>query len=142
MASAFTARGCSRAVRSADTADRGHKRRPHDARRRRDAQTAQPRPDRRARGDHQLFELRDVERTIALHPNQPGARKLTRAVIVEVDGRETHLTRPAFGRDRARDAKPTLAGYRVVRFTYRQVSGAPQGVALTLRALLGPRART
>ena len=138
----------------------------------------------------ELFDLGDVQRTIARHPNHPGARKLTRAValyrddestrseleamflalcdpeglrplvnhvvegeevdflwprqrlIVEVDGRETHLTRQAFERDRARDAKLTLAGYRVVRFTYRQVSGAPQGVALTLRALLGPRALT
>ncbi len=58
-------------------------------------------------------------------------------LIVEVDGRRKHLTRQAFERDRARDAKLTLAGYRVVRFTYRQISGAPQTVALTLRALLG-----
>jgi very-short-patch-repair endonuclease len=57
-------------------------------------------------------------------------------LIVEVDGRRTHLTPQAFERDRAKDARLTVAGYRVVRFTYRQVSHDPQAVARTLRALL------
>ena len=57
-------------------------------------------------------------------------------LIAETDGRETHLTRAAFERDRARDAQLAVAGYRVVRFTYRQVRRDPRAVAATLRALL------
>ena len=57
-------------------------------------------------------------------------------LVVETDGRRTHLTRAAFERDRAKDAKLTLAGYRVIRFTYRQIRHDPQIVAATLRALL------
>lgn len=62
-------------------------------------------------------------------------------LIVETDGRETHLTRAAFERDRARDAHLAVAGYRVVRFTYRQVLRDPSAVAATLRALLTRPAR-
>jgi very-short-patch-repair endonuclease len=57
-------------------------------------------------------------------------------LVVEADGRSTHLTRQAFERDRAKDAKLTLAGYRVVRFTYRQILHASRAVAATLDALL------
>jgi very-short-patch-repair endonuclease len=57
-------------------------------------------------------------------------------VVVETDGRRTHLTHHAFERDRAKDARRTVAGYRVVRFTHRQVQYDPQGVAAILRALL------
>lgn len=57
-------------------------------------------------------------------------------LIVEADGRETHLTRAAFERDRARDARLTVAGDRVVRFTYRQIVSDPDTVVATLRALL------
>lgn len=57
-------------------------------------------------------------------------------VVVETDGRRTHLTHHAFERDRAKDARLTVAGYRVVRFTHRQIRYDPQGVAAILRALL------
>ena len=57
-------------------------------------------------------------------------------LIVETDGRETHGTRAAFEADRARDAELTVAGYRVVRFTYRQVTNEPAVVARILRSLL------
>jgi very-short-patch-repair endonuclease len=59
-----------------------------------------------------------------------------RRLIVETDGRETHLTRAAFEQDRARDARLTVAGYRVVRFTHRQVIHEPEQVARTVIALL------
>lgn len=59
-----------------------------------------------------------------------------RRLIVETDGHEHHGTRTAFERDRARDARLTALGYRVVRFTYRQIVAEPQHVAATLRALL------
>jgi predicted transcriptional regulator of viral defense system len=57
-------------------------------------------------------------------------------VIVEVDGHQHHGTRTAFERDRLRDARLTVAGYRVVRFTYRQVVRDPGHVAAVLRSLL------
>jgi len=46
----------------------------------------------------------------------PGAR-----LVVETDGHEHHGTRAAFERDRARDARLTALGWRVMRFTERQV---------------------
>lgn len=58
-------------------------------------------------------------------------------LIVETDGRETHLTRRAFEVDRARDAQLTAAGYRVVRFTHLQLTKSPEQVADILRRLLG-----
>lgn len=58
-------------------------------------------------------------------------------LVVEVDGRTTHLTRAGFERDRARDATLVVAGLRVVRFTYRRIRDEPRAVAATLRALLG-----
>lgn len=59
-------------------------------------------------------------------------------LIVETDGRGTHATLMAFERDRARDARLTVAGYRVVRFTYRQIVHEPGSVARTVFALLAP----
>jgi very-short-patch-repair endonuclease len=59
-------------------------------------------------------------------------------LIVETDGHETHGTRSAFENDRAKDARLTVLGYRVVRFTYRQLVYEPQTVTRTLRALIAP----
>ena len=53
-------------------------------------------------------------------------------VIVEVDGRATHLTPQAFENDRHRDADLAMLGYQVLRFTWRQVLYEP---ALVLRAV-------
>ncbi|MDX6682299.1 MAG: hypothetical protein QOG94_2338 [Solirubrobacteraceae bacterium] len=64
----------------------------------------------------------------------------TRRVIAEVDGRDVHTTRRAFEHDRRRDQRLMLAGYRVVRFTWRQVSGEPATVAATMRELLAQAA--
>lgn len=60
----------------------------------------------------------------------------TQRVVVETDGRETHLTRRAFEEDRARDAELTARGYRVLRFTHRQVTHEPARVADVLRRVL------
>jgi very-short-patch-repair endonuclease/predicted transcriptional regulator of viral defense system len=59
-------------------------------------------------------------------------------LIVETDGREDHLTRHAFEDDRARDAKLMLLGYRVVRFTYRQLRYEREYVVTVLTGLLQP----
>ena len=57
-------------------------------------------------------------------------------LVVEVDGFEHHGTRTAFEQDRARDQLLTSAGYRVVRFTWRQVRDDPGGVAGVVRAIV------
>lgn len=58
-------------------------------------------------------------------------------VVVETDGFSHHGDRFAFERDRARDARLQAGGYRVLRFTYRQVRDAPDDVAAALRGVLG-----
>ena len=57
-------------------------------------------------------------------------------LAVETDGAATHLTPSAFEEDRRRDAVLQIAGFRVVRFTWRQVVHQPKAVAKTLLALL------
>jgi very-short-patch-repair endonuclease len=59
-------------------------------------------------------------------------------LIVEVDGWEDHGTRSAFESDRERDAWLVAAGYRVVRFTWRQVNSEGPEVARVIRAILQP----
>lgn len=58
-------------------------------------------------------------------------------LIIEVDGRDVHTTHHAFEHDRTRDQHLNLLGWRVVRFTWRQVEHEPQAVAATVAALLG-----
>jgi len=69
-------------------------------------------------------------------------------VAVELDGHETHGTRSSFERDRARDRALHVAGWRVVRITWRQFHQERGAIARDLRALLagdrpadGPRGR-
>jgi very-short-patch-repair endonuclease len=57
-------------------------------------------------------------------------------LVAETDGSATHLTPVAFETDRARDVELAVAGFRVVRFTYRQVTREPAAVARRIRALL------
>jgi len=63
-----------------------------------------------------------------------------RGLIAEVDGRNVHATRRAFEHDRRRDQQLMLAGFRVVRFTWRQVEREPRAVATAMRALLAQAA--
>jgi very-short-patch-repair endonuclease len=57
-------------------------------------------------------------------------------VIVEVDGYEHHGGRGSFEARSCRDAELTQRGYRVVRFTYRQVTREPSRVASAARRML------
>ena len=57
-------------------------------------------------------------------------------VIVETDGFGTHGTRQAFQRDRRRDQLLTLAGWRVIRFTWDQVTNEPRYVIDVMRELM------
>ena len=58
-----------------------------------------------------------------------------RRLIVETDGHAYHHTRRAFEEDRRRDQLLAAKGWRVVRFTWRQIAGEAERVEQTLRAL-------
>ena len=62
-----------------------------------------------------------------------------RALIVETDGYRHHANRAAFESDRGRDAELQRLGFRVIRFTYRQVTQDRSAVVAALHALLGQR---
>jgi very-short-patch-repair endonuclease len=57
-------------------------------------------------------------------------------LIVEVDGFQFHGHRRAFERDRKRDAAHVLAGYRVIRITWRRLTEEPIAVAVTIARAL------
>lgn len=57
-------------------------------------------------------------------------------LAVELDGWESHGTRQAFEADRERDRRLAVAGWRVIRITWRQLRDEPALVAAHLRALL------
>lgn len=59
-------------------------------------------------------------------------------LVVEVDGYAFHGSRVAFEHDHGRDAALTVAGYRVLRFTWRQLTRQPEKVLVAVtRALAG-----
>jgi very-short-patch-repair endonuclease len=57
-------------------------------------------------------------------------------VVMETDGRGTHDTRIAFERDHRRDLDLELAGWHVIRISWRQLLEQPKRVTATLRARL------
>jgi Transcriptional regulator, AbiEi antitoxin/Protein of unknown function (DUF559) len=57
-------------------------------------------------------------------------------LIVEVDGRGFHETARAFEQDRERDRHLLVAGWRVIRVTWRQIRDEPARLAADLRATL------
>jgi hypothetical protein len=61
-------------------------------------------------------------------------------LVVETDGLAHHGTRASAERDRRRDAVLAIAGWRVQRFTWRQVTDEPAAVAAVVRRLLGDAA--
>ncbi len=58
-------------------------------------------------------------------------------VVVELDGHQVHGTRRAFERDRRRDRALSVAGWRPVRVTWRQLEHGPGELERDLHALLG-----
>jgi very-short-patch-repair endonuclease len=57
-------------------------------------------------------------------------------VVVETDGEKFHANSLAFERDRKRDRLLQVDGYRVLRFTHRQVEIEPEAVIASIRELL------
>jgi very-short-patch-repair endonuclease len=56
-------------------------------------------------------------------------------LVVELDGRDTHGTVAAFERDRERDRVLSVAAWRPVRITYRQMRDTPRAVVDDVRRL-------
>jgi very-short-patch-repair endonuclease len=59
-----------------------------------------------------------------------------RRLVVEVDGYRYHRTRAKFERDRRKDGQLLLAGYRVLRITWHQLTREPETVVATIAAAL------
>ncbi len=57
-------------------------------------------------------------------------------LVLETDGAGSHRTRRSFEDDRRRDQRLTLAGWRVVRVTHRQLTAEPKRIAALLERLL------
>jgi len=57
-------------------------------------------------------------------------------LVVETDGGGTHETPIAFQQDRHRDQLLIAAGYRVMRITWKQMHGDPEGVVARIRRTL------
>jgi Protein of unknown function (DUF559) len=60
-------------------------------------------------------------------------------LIAEADGYATHGTRTGFESDRDKDVRLALAGWLVVRFTWRQIRDEPALIARRLAALIEQR---
>jgi very-short-patch-repair endonuclease len=69
--------------------------------------------------------------------HRPDAIWRAQRLVVEVDGIGTHGTPVAFQADRAMDAELTAAGWRVLRFTARQLRDEPILVASQIARVLG-----
>jgi very-short-patch-repair endonuclease len=62
-------------------------------------------------------------------------------LIVELDGQQAHLTHHAFETDRERDRAAALAGWVVIRVTWRQLTYDPKRLLRDVRRLLESRRR-
>lgn len=60
-------------------------------------------------------------------------------LVVELDGGEFHATRAARERDYLRDERLKVAGYEVLRLTWRRVTEEPAAVASSLLTLIETR---
>jgi hypothetical protein len=60
----------------------------------------------------------------------------TKRLVIEADSYTYHSMPSTFETDRERDQQLTLAGYTVVRFTYKQVTRQPKAVVDRVRRLL------
>jgi very-short-patch-repair endonuclease len=58
-------------------------------------------------------------------------------LVVEADSYSWHRSPGALNADRERDVELTLAGYRVLRFTYEQITQRPEYVVSSIVAALG-----
>jgi very-short-patch-repair endonuclease len=92
--------------------------------------------------------LRDLCRSAALPMPRMNIRRAgwevdavwdAQSLVVEVDGHEFHSPKAQFERDRRKDADLMLAGYRVLRITWRRLTREPEQVIALLAAALSLR---
>ena len=85
------------------------------------------------------------ERQVYIDPNdgEPAVRGdfvwRQQRLVVETDGVKYHRTKAAFESDRRKDQRLTLAGWRVLRITWRQLKAEPERIAKMIRRALGLR---
>jgi very-short-patch-repair endonuclease len=60
-------------------------------------------------------------------------------VVVEIDGYAFHSSRRSFERDRRKDRDLQAAGYRVLRFTWRELTEEPEAVVAAITRALAER---
>ena len=88
---------------------------------------------------HELIrgsDIPDYEANVLVEGELVDALWRNERVIVELDGYAFHKSRSQFEADRRRDAKLTVAGYRVLRITQQRLTTQPEAVLADLRALL------
>jgi very-short-patch-repair endonuclease len=88
---------------------------------------------------HELIrgsDLPDYEANVFVEGELVDALWREQRVIVELDGFAYHKSRAKFEADRRRDAKLTVAGYRVLRITQERLTNEPEAVLAEIRALL------
>ena len=83
----------------------------------------------------------EVNALIDPHDSDPTAIRVDfvwreQRVIVETDGHETHHTRRAFEEDRLRDQRLIVAGWTVIRITWRQLTQRPSEITDRIARLL------
>jgi hypothetical protein len=86
-----------------------------------------------------LLDAHDIPRPTINRLSSEGELDATwpeQRLVVECDGFAVHGTREAFERDRAKDRALQVAGWRVVRLTWRQITDDPDIVAAHVKALL------
>jgi very-short-patch-repair endonuclease len=74
--------------------------------------------------------------TVGGHAHEIDCLWRAQRLVVELDGRAAHDTARAFEKDRAKDRRLTVAGWRPLRVTWKQLHGGPAQLAGDLRVLL------
>ncbi len=96
----------------------------------------------RSEAERRLLELVDAaglprpETNVRIHGHEVDALWRADGLVVEVDGYRFRSTRAAFERDRRRDGELQAAGMRVVRVTWRQLTGDSHALIARLARLL------
>jgi very-short-patch-repair endonuclease len=88
---------------------------------------------------HELIrgsDIPDYEANVLVEGELVDALWRDERVIVELDGFAFHKSRAQFEADRRRDAKLTVAGYRVLRITQQRLQNEPESVLADIRELL------
>ena len=82
-------------------------------------------------------ELREPEVNVRVHGYEVDFLWRAERRVVELDGYAFHSVPGAFERDRRKDVDLELAGFRVTRFTYRQVTDEAEDTLKRVRRILG-----